>query len=172
MLNEQFTPNYFKNIYINQFVRLLCELLQSVVNTLLKKQFGCVSILRSEESEDAVLKEVENKAVRVLFIPYLTSENYEKVTTIRDKLTQENSHLVVLNIFCYHMVLKRLAKLKKCTVVNLFCIANEGRFKEVFQANLRDEHHEDSLIYSPKLIRKAEKAIEQFVEGQINGEDD
>lgn len=108
----------------------------------------------------------------VLFVPYLCTENLNKVKEVREKLNPD-CHLVILTIFCYHVVLKKLLRLKRCVLVNLFCIANENRFKEVLQANLRDETTSaERLLSSTKLIHKAETKIKQFVERRINNEED
>jgi len=171
LLGEVFTISYFKNIFNNQFLRVLCEFLQTIVTTILKRKFDEVAVIHNDGLAKGDIQQSAGKTVQVLFVPYLNSENYEKIQEVRNKLPEE-CHLVVLTVFCYHIVLKRLVRIKRCTLVNLFCIANEGRFKEVLQANLRDELSHPELLSNSKLISKAESKIEQFIVRRLNGEDD
>jgi len=76
LLGEVFTLQYFKNIFLNQFVRVLCEFLLSIVPAILKKKFEEVTVIRNEQLENGDIKQSADKEVYVLFVPYLNSNNY------------------------------------------------------------------------------------------------
>jgi hypothetical protein len=96
----------------------------------------------------------DGRPLKVVFVPYLHSKNYVEIVKLCESLP-EKCHLIVLTIFSYHIVLKKLVRLKRCTLVNLFCIASEARFAEVLQSNLRDEGQTYNLLDNTKLIKKA-----------------
>lgn len=48
LLSEVFTQQYFKNIFVNQFVRLLCDFLQTVTITILKRRFEEIEVLLND----------------------------------------------------------------------------------------------------------------------------
>lgn len=116
------------------------------------------------------MKYDESKKIQVIFLPYMTTKNYINVIKFRERLPASNE-LIILTICCYHQTLKKLVNLKRSTIFNLFCIANENRFEEVLRSNIRQDDNNKELFDNKKLIKKALKTLRQHITKEAEEDD-
>lgn len=160
LISEPFTYEYFKDVFLNQYVRILCHFLKRVVTDMWQKNILDVEVIKSGETGKSL---DDSKPYKVLLVPYLHSRNYNEIIEFRQRLPPQQ-YLIVLNMFCYHTTLKKLADLDRCTIVNLYCIASESRFADILHSNLlTEEAPTTDLFVDRQLVHRAEQSIEHHL---------
>jgi hypothetical protein len=171
LINEPFAYSYFRNIFLNQFVRILCFFLNKITVKIKHKTMTDQSLINCNQIDQLSEATIdESKSIQVVFLPYMTTKNFMHIIKFREKLPK-NKHLIVLTICCFHQILKKFVNLKNMTIFNLFCIANEHRFEEVLRSNIRQDDSDKELFGNTKLITKALKLINDFIEKKPEDDD-
>lgn len=77
LINEPFSYQYFKDIFTNQFVRILIVFLKKITIALKHKNLSDLGIINYEDIYQLEsVKLDESKQIQVLFLPYMTTKNY------------------------------------------------------------------------------------------------
>jgi hypothetical protein len=88
LISESFSLEYFEDIYLNQFVRVLCHFLKRVISSFWHKSFGGLEIVSSCIIDTNAVETLDEKRpFKVLFIPYLNSKNYTDIIKSRASLS-------------------------------------------------------------------------------------
>lgn len=161
---DAFTFKYFADIYLKQYVRILGDLLTKIVKAIRQQDFKSVELI-PYKAIGTMTEFNSDKKFKIVFFPYMDfkTHSHENILHLR-KAIPKDCHLIVLNIFCFHLVLKRLTKMRKVTIVNLYCIANDRLLEDALRGNFRDDTHTtNQLVDNPKLIAAAEEILQNLI---------
>lgn len=139
LLSEIFSVEYFFEIYLNQFIKVLKSLLRQLISlknfkTEKMEVFTIYDLYRGLESNHT------SKPIKLVFFPVAEVE-YAKIFLEQVKHfinTHPGTTIIMLNAFCEMSVPNLIYRLKLSNVimVNLFVIANDKRFREIMTNNV------------------------------------
>ncbi len=139
LLSEIFTVDYFHEIYMNQFIKILKTLLRQLISLKSFKptQMEVLSVYNLQE----ILKLECNKyPVKVIFFPVAELAYSDHVLGLVKAYLKTNSKttFIILNAFCDMSVPNMIYKFRLSNVImiNLFVIANDKRFREIMTNNI------------------------------------
>lgn len=132
LLSEIFTKDYFHEIYIHQFLKILKTLLTQlmVLKNFKNNEMEIFSIYNIQE----ILRDKCSKyPIKVIFFPVAEKEFAKDILSQIKNYIQQNSQVtfILLNAFCDLNVPQMIYRLKLSNVImiNLFVIANDRRFR-------------------------------------------
>ena len=139
LLAEIFSVEYFYEVYMNQFIKVLKSLLKQLISL---KNFKSeqMEIFTVYNMRSGLREDCTKYPIKLIFFPVAELE-YSRIFLgeIKDFIERNpKTTVVILNAFCEMSVPNVIYKLKMSNVilVNLFVMANDKRFREIMMNNL------------------------------------
>lgn len=139
LISETFSYEYYEEIYICQFIKILKSLLNQLIQ--LKEYKRNQIEVFSEHNIDEIQKySLFDKPVKVIYFPVANSSHAERLLKMIKKQKEANPNTVhiIVTIFCDMNFPRLIYKTGEPNLVfiNLFIIANDRRFKEAMDNNI------------------------------------
>lgn len=148
LLSEIFSREYFHEIYIHQFLKILKALLSQLM-ALKNFKPGEMEILSIYNIEEILREDCSPHRVKVVFFPVAEREHAKEVLSLIKGYIERHprANFVILNTFCDLDVPQMIYRLKLSNVImiNLFVIANDRRFREIMANNISVTKQHDSF---------------------------
>lgn len=139
LLSEIFSVEYFEEVYMNQFVKVLRHLFRQLISF---KNFNQsdMEILPVYHLKDVLRMPQDDKPIKVVLFPVAELDYSKKILNELKKHLEAHPEttFVILNAFCDMSVPNMIYRFRLSNVimVNLFVIANDRRFREAMSNNI------------------------------------
>lgn len=98
LMSEAFTQDYFEEIYIYQFMKIVRALLRQLMELKSYKSSDVELISYFEVREKLYRK--SDKKIKIVFIPFILSHSSDNILSVLKDYVQPNHTIIIVNIFC------------------------------------------------------------------------
>lgn len=171
LMSEAFTQDYFEEVYIYQFMKIVRALLRQLFELKSYKPEDVELISHFEVREK--LSRPSNKKIKIIFIPFILTKYVEGILSVIKDLIKTNCTVIIVNLFCDMKFPKEVynCQIQGLIFLNLLLIANKKRLLEVLTSNNINNNasqNYDWLCSNSDLVRKGMKFVSSELHVEYN----